>query len=176
MPGLNFFSSFLSAFYFTNIRPLLPASHTQTLPGRLIQRAHTAQIIKFFIKKFFSKCDRIRRKLRIWSHLLKKFLTENFIFCAMSPLHTAGLKPGTFGFRVQIANHYAQRPYIVFFIYFKYFIYFYIFHISSILYIFTIYSTYFMYFIYFYFWLLFGNLLQSSATALRNFSEMYRYN
>ena len=102
MPGLNFFSSFLSAFYFTNIRPLLPASHTQTLPGRLIQRAHTAQIIKFFIKKFFSKCDRIRRKLRIWSHLLKKFLTENFIFCAMSPLHTAGLKPGTFGFRVQL--------------------------------------------------------------------------
>ena len=29
---------------------------------------------------FFSKCDQIRRKLRIWSHLLKKSLMENFIF------------------------------------------------------------------------------------------------
>ena len=39
--------------------------------------------MKFFIKDLFSKCDQIRRKLRIWSHLLKKSLTENFIFCAM---------------------------------------------------------------------------------------------
>ena len=39
--------------------------------------------IKFFIKDFFSKCDQIRRKLRIWSHLLKKSLMENFIFCAV---------------------------------------------------------------------------------------------
>ena len=30
---------------------------------------------------FFSKCDQIRRELRIWSHLLKKYLMENFIFC-----------------------------------------------------------------------------------------------
>ena len=39
---------------------------------------------KFSIKDFFSKCDQIHRKLRIWSHLLKKFLIENFIFCAVS--------------------------------------------------------------------------------------------
>ena len=39
--------------------------------------------MKFFIKDFFSKSDRIRRKLRIWSHLLKKSLMENFIFCAV---------------------------------------------------------------------------------------------
>ena len=39
--------------------------------------------MKFFIKDFFSKCDQIRRKLRIWSHLLKKSLVENFIFCAV---------------------------------------------------------------------------------------------
>ena len=39
--------------------------------------------MKFSIKDFFSKCDQIRRKLRIWSHLLKKSLTENFIFCAV---------------------------------------------------------------------------------------------
>ena len=32
------------------------------------------------IKDFFSKSDQIRRKLRIWSHLLKKSLLENFIF------------------------------------------------------------------------------------------------
>ena len=37
-----------------------------------------------FIEDFFSKCDQIRRKLGIWSHLLKKSLMENFIFCAMS--------------------------------------------------------------------------------------------
>ena len=39
--------------------------------------------MKFSIKDFFSKCDQIRRKLRIWSHLLKKCLMENFIFCAV---------------------------------------------------------------------------------------------
>ena len=42
----------------------------------------TTQNMKFCIKDFFSKCDQIRRILRIWSHFLKKFLTENF--CAVS--------------------------------------------------------------------------------------------
>ena len=42
--------------------------------------------MKFSIRDFFSKCDKIRRKLRIWSHLLKKSLMENFIFCAVIPL------------------------------------------------------------------------------------------
>ena len=37
----------------------------------------------FSIKDFFSKCDQIRSFLRIWSHLLKKSLRENFIFCAV---------------------------------------------------------------------------------------------
>ena len=45
---------------------------------------HTAQKMKFSIKDFFSKCDQIRSSLRIWSYLLKKSLTENYIFCAMS--------------------------------------------------------------------------------------------
>ena len=44
---------------------------------------YTAHKMKFSIKDFFSKCDQIRRKLRIWSHLLKKSLMENFIFCAV---------------------------------------------------------------------------------------------
>ena len=39
--------------------------------------------MKFSIKDFFSKCNQIRRKLRIWSHLLKKCLMENFIFCSL---------------------------------------------------------------------------------------------
>ena len=38
---------------------------------------------QFSIKDFFSKCDQIRRKLRIWSHLLKKSIMEIFIFCAV---------------------------------------------------------------------------------------------
>ena len=43
----------------------------------------TAQKMKFSIKNFSSNCDQIRRRLRIWSHLLKKSLMENFIFCAV---------------------------------------------------------------------------------------------
>ena len=43
----------------------------------------TDRKMKFSIKDFISKCDEIRRKQRIWSHLLKKFLMENFIFCAV---------------------------------------------------------------------------------------------
>ena len=36
------------------------------------------------MKDFFTKCDQIRKKLWIWSHLLKKSFFENFIFCAVS--------------------------------------------------------------------------------------------
>ena len=46
----------------------------------------TAQKINFSIKGFFSKCDQIRRKL--WSHLLKKSLIKNFIFCAVCSVFT----------------------------------------------------------------------------------------
>ena len=35
---------------------------------------------------FFSKCDQIPRNLRIWSHLLKKSVMENYIFCAVKIL------------------------------------------------------------------------------------------
>ena len=47
--------------------------------------------MKFSIKDFFSKCDQIRSFLRIWSHLLKKSVIENFIFCAVKR-NTAFLK------------------------------------------------------------------------------------
>ena len=46
----------------------------------------TAKSMKFSINDFFSKYDQIRRKLRIWSRLLKKSLMENFIFCPVIPL------------------------------------------------------------------------------------------
>ena len=46
-------------------------------------RDFTVQKMNFSIKDFFSKCNQIRRKLRIWLHLLKKSLMENFIFCAV---------------------------------------------------------------------------------------------
>ena len=44
---------------------------------------NTAQKRKFSITEFFSKCDQICRKLRIWAHLLKKSLMKNFNFCAV---------------------------------------------------------------------------------------------
>ena len=43
----------------------------------------TVRKMKFSIRNFFSKCDQIRRKLRIWSHLLEKSLMENLNFCAV---------------------------------------------------------------------------------------------
>ena len=42
--------------------------------------SNTVQQVKFSIKYFFGKYDQIRSFLRIWSHLLKKYLIENFIF------------------------------------------------------------------------------------------------
>ena len=52
---------------------------------RLMRTIHTytAQNMKFFIKDFFSKCNHIRSFMRIWSHLLKKSLMENFMSCAV---------------------------------------------------------------------------------------------
>ena len=41
---------------------------------------NTVRKKKFFIEDFFSKFDRISPSMQIWSHLLKKFLMENFIF------------------------------------------------------------------------------------------------
>ena len=53
---------------------------------RVIIANPTAQKMKFSVKDFFSKCDQTRSFLRIWSHLLKKSLMENFIFCAVSSI------------------------------------------------------------------------------------------
>ena len=56
----------------------------------------TAQKMKFSIEDFFNKYDQIRRKLWIWSHLLKKSLMENFIFSAVS-VALVLLSPGLLG-------------------------------------------------------------------------------
>ena len=40
----------------------------------------TAQKMNFSIKDYFSKCEQIGSFLQIWSHLLKKSLTEKAIF------------------------------------------------------------------------------------------------
>ena len=44
--------------------------------------------MKLSIKDFFSNYDQIRRKMRIWSHLLEKSLMENFIFYAVLTFQT----------------------------------------------------------------------------------------
>ena len=67
---------------------LCRSKQNDTLVPRLLwristARTFTAQKMKFSIKDFCSKCDQIRRKLRIWSHLLKNFLTKNWSFCAV---------------------------------------------------------------------------------------------
>ena len=62
------------------------------------------------MKKKACNCDKIRRKLRIWLHLLKKFLMENFIFCAVTCPH---MEPSlrsmnhtlTYGTTVHNMNH-----------------------------------------------------------------------
>ena len=51
----------------------------------------TAQKLKFSSKDFFSKCDQIHSFLRIWSHLLKKSLMENFNFCAVGMNQNNGI-------------------------------------------------------------------------------------
>ena len=56
-----------------------------TLPKNILF-ADTSQKMKFSIKDFLSKCDQIRSLLPIWSHLLKKSLMENFIFCAVDSI------------------------------------------------------------------------------------------
>ena len=39
----------------------------------------TTQKMKCFIKDFFTKCDEIRRKLLIWSYLLKKSSMDSLV-------------------------------------------------------------------------------------------------
>ena len=58
-------------------------SSSSSCSNVIIVLINTAQKMKFPINDFFSKCDQIRRKLRIWSYLMTKSLMENFIFCTV---------------------------------------------------------------------------------------------
>ena len=56
---------------------------------------------KFSIQNFFSRSDKIRSFLEIWSHLLNKSLMENFIFCAVyifSYCHNRSFRESSMGF------------------------------------------------------------------------------
>ena len=65
---------------------------------------------KFSIKDFLSKCDQIHSFMQIWSHLLNKSCTENFIFCTvvaeLVPAKNKGLpkKQGTISLVVKNAD------------------------------------------------------------------------
>ena len=61
----------------TSVMKELNLKCSQDSDKHLKWRAFTAQKMKFFIKDFFSSFQ------RIWSHLLKKSLIENLIFCAV---------------------------------------------------------------------------------------------
>ena len=65
--------------------------------------------MKFSIKDFFSKCYQIRWKLRIWSHLLKKSLIENFIFCAADVI-LSSFTLLTYWIHFLMLNYSAQAP------------------------------------------------------------------
>ena len=68
-----------------SIRRVIKSSYISDYHFQMLRNIDifAAQKMEFSIKDFFSKYDQIRRFLRIWSHLLKKSLRENFIFCAV---------------------------------------------------------------------------------------------
>ena len=64
--------------------------------------------MKFPNKDFFSKCDQIRRKLRIWSHLLKKSLMKNCIFCAVVFMTLPNIYNGVFCENIENRGKYTE--------------------------------------------------------------------
>ena len=72
---------------FTQCQTNMFLKHASVLNRILLNKGVvTAQKMKFSIKNFLSKCYQICSFLRIWSHLLKESLMENFIFCAVKLL------------------------------------------------------------------------------------------
>ena len=65
-----------------SLKCTVPFSFAVPLLSLAVTHCHSLSLI---VKRCIArKCDQIRRKLQIWSHLLKKSLMENFIFCALS--------------------------------------------------------------------------------------------
>ena len=74
-PYSEFFSS-----VFSHIRTEYGDIRSSTYIRFFSVRITLHKKIKFSIKDFFNNCDQIRNCLRMWYHLLKKSLMENFIF------------------------------------------------------------------------------------------------
>ena len=71
--------------------------------------------MKSSIKNFSSKSDQIRKKLRIWSHLMKKSLMQNFIFCTVLQLVYENLFPcGVIKYVAKTNNKYEAKTKNVF--------------------------------------------------------------
>ena len=71
---LTFWGSYM---YLFEVHNIMCAYYTDS---RKSGNEPTEQKMKFSITDFFCKCDQIRKKLRIWSHLLKKSVTETLYF------------------------------------------------------------------------------------------------
>ena len=69
-----FSMAFMICIYSTSVISILSPT------SNIYQQVHCTKI-RFSIKDFFSKCERICRKLQICSHLFKTCLTEKFIQC-----------------------------------------------------------------------------------------------
>ena len=80
------------------------------LNQRPIQHSVTAQKMKFSIKNFFSKFDQICSFLRIWSHLLKRSLMENFIFCAVCQTTLVKLFSENWAIKPETGNYFHIKP------------------------------------------------------------------
>ena len=61
----------------------MKTTHYSITTLTLLTPTDTTQKMKFSFRDFFSKCEQIQSNLRIWPHLLKKFLMKNCIFCAV---------------------------------------------------------------------------------------------
>ena len=72
-------------------------SNSSTFGLMVIQLQIYSQYIKwsFSLNEFFSKCNQIGRKMRSWSHLLKKSLNENFTFYAVPTIKTLAIPIAT---------------------------------------------------------------------------------
>ena len=78
---------------FQNMQNTRPTEH-RTFVSRLPHQLQALyKKMKFSIKEFLSKSDQIRSFLTIWSHLLKKSLMKNFVFCAVKPICPGGWIP-----------------------------------------------------------------------------------
>ena len=80
------------------------ALHFRCFWGVLATPLNHCTKMKFSIKDFFSKCDQIRSCLRIWSHLPKKSLMENFILSAVNASVVYKIKMKRFSLNQLISN------------------------------------------------------------------------